>query len=519
MVTTIAPAGGLVGIQEPRIALRPATMCDFSAGESALRHAALTSNRHVPWQASGVREGMAKTAEGKWAAREVGVLASRQNGKNGIMETVELGWMIDEPGIQILHTAHKYKTAMKAMKRFVALLKSSPKLWAHVAKNGIRWANGAESIEFANGSVIAYSTRTNQGGRGESYDRIVFDEAMVLSAAAFAAIRPLLTTADQPGSTGPGGQIWFLGSAADADSQEHCGQWAALRERALDGEPRLLWLEWSAEPPPEDATREERAAWRADRRNWAQANPSLGYLITEETIEDELRGARAALEKWETERLSVGRWPRQAEEREPVVPLHIWEGMAEVNVQVRGPIAVALDMTPDLKTCAIGAATHTVDGRIRVELGYHGSPRDVLDRIVDLVARWDPCALVINSSSPAASLVPKLRALGIEPEISNFTQAADAAVGLVDDALGGRLSHGDDPRIWEALGVVETKPFGGGRFGWDYTAGEVTRVQVLSLARWGLLTFGLETVTPPQTPTQIDDDTTVIEDELMSMGF
>jgi hypothetical protein len=67
---------------------------------------------------------------------------------------------------------------------------------------------------------------------------------------------------------------------------------------------------------------------------------------------------------------------------------------------------------------------------------------------------------------------------------------------------------------------VQKRELGGGRFGWDYTAGDVTRVQVISLARWALLEFGLDPATPPQMPTQDDEaEVHVEQDELMAMGF
>ncbi|WP_459955156.1 hypothetical protein [Nocardia sp. IFM 10818] len=506
------PAAGLVGTQVPRVASYPGTAVDYTAAEDAIDIADIAGRRLPPWQSTVVREGMARRADGKWAAYEVCVLCSRQNGKNGSLETVILGWMLKEPGVQILYTAHEFATALKTMEKLAALFRSCGLLAAKLLPRQPRQGNGRESITLVNGSAIYFRTRTKQGGRGGSFDRLIVDEAMICSPEALAALTPLLTTAANP-------QIWYLGSAADSDSQDHCGQWASLRGRALaGGETSLLWLEWSAPELPEGATAAERAAWRIDRANWAAANPSLGYLFDEEYIANEMKTFAAQIEKWEVERLSSGRWPRPPEDREPVVPLSVWEGMAEVDVQVHGPIALALDMTPDLKVCALGAATRTLEGRVRIELGYHGPARDIVDRIAELVARWDPCVLVINSSSPAASLAVKLRALGIEPELTTATQAADAAVGFVDDALAGLLSHGGDPRLTDALGAVETKLLGGGRFGWDYTAGEVTRVQVISLARWGLLTFGVEPDTPPQTPTQAED-TDVNDDELMVMGF
>ena len=186
---------------------------------------------------------------------------------------------------------------------------------------------------------------------------------------------------------------------------------------------------------------------------------------------------------------------------------------------MRGPIALALDMTSDLQVCALGAATWTMRDRVRLELGYHGSPTDIVARIADLVDRWDPCVIVINSSSPAAHLVPKLVALGIEPELTTAGQAADAAVGFVDDSLAGRISHAGDDRLHDALATVRKKERGGGKFGWDYASAGAVRAQVVSLARWGLITFG-PMVRPKQTPIQDDIAAADFDDDaLMGAGF
>jgi hypothetical protein len=128
--------------------------------------------------------------------------------------------------------------------------------------------------------------------------------------------------------------------------------------------------------------------------------------------------------------------------------------------------------------------------------------------------------VLINSSSPAAHLAPKLLELGIEATLTTGAQAADAVVGFVSDALEGRLSHGGDGRLADAVDEAQTKPMAGGKFGWDYSAGDVTRVQVVTLARYGLLVFGVN-VRPNQTPLQDDAGgfDADVGGELMSAGF
>ncbi|HEY9315798.1 hypothetical protein [Williamsia sp.] len=438
---------------------------------------------------------------------------SRQNGKNGAIEVVELGWMMTEPGVSILHTAHEFQTALESMDKLEALIRSSPLTEAEIAPRGIKRGNGKESIRFKNGSIIRFRTRTKSGGRGFSVDRLVIDEAMIWSPASQAAIMPLLTTAENP-------QIWYLGSAADADTHEYCQKWAALRARAIGaGDQRLCWLEWSApDPPKEFALRD---AWRTDPQNWACANPSMGFLLDEEFIESEMASFAGNLEKWEIERLSTGRWPEVGRRVEPIIDMDLWGSMAQSAPNVKGQIALGVDMTADQKWVTIGAATWTSDELVRLEVGYHEAPSSaVIDKILDLIAKWDPCCLVINASSPAKSLLPQLVAKGIEPEMTTSTQMAEACGLFYTSAVNREFSHADDPRLTDALQGAEKRVVGGGAWGWDYQSQVViSPLQAVTLAHWGLITFG-STMTPPQTPTQDDDVASDHHEiDLMTAGF
>lgn len=508
---TSSTGAALLGVQEPRVANYPADRDDYDRGLDALDLADIAGRESLPWQCEIVREGMARRADGKWSAPVVGVLASRQNGKNGAIEVVELGWMKTEPGVVILHTAHEFSTALKSMQRLESLIRGIPSL-ARGMK--VRTGNGKESITLANGSTILFRTRTKSGGRGGSVDRLVVDEAMIYSPEAMAALRPLITTGRNP-------QIWYLGSAADADTHEHCHQWAAVRERGLAGDDRVLWLEWSApEPTPEQRSDpHEYRAYLDDRANWALANPSLGsFLIDEETIVEELKDFRHKLDKWEVERLSVGKWPRLDDGAERVLDMEAWEAMGNANPALAGgPIALAVDMSADRLWCTIAAATRLTDRRVHLEIGYHERPGPaVVEKIVELVGKFDPCALVLNATSPAMSLLPDLKERGIEPECTSSSQLVQACGGFYDDAVNGQLSHTGDERLTRALDGVRKRDMAGGGFGWDYRSPvNISPLQAATLARWGLLVFGLDEEKPPPPAPALGESA----DELGADGF
>lgn len=480
------------GKQTPRVSHfpRPDVPRDYTAGLDALECAKIAGRESLPWQEFVVTEGMAADVVGRWIAFEVCVLVARQNGKNGGIEVVELGWMINEPGISILHTAHEFSTALESMDKLESLIRSHPLLENEIAQ--VRRGNGKESIRLKNGSVIRFRTRTKSGGRGFSVDRLVIDEAMIWSPASQAAIMPLLTTAENP-------QIWYLGSAADEETHEYCGKWASLRSRALAGDdPKLLWLEWSAPEPPEEPA--ARRAWREDRANWAAANPSMDYLVTEEYIEDELAAFRRDLEKWEVERLSVGRWPPDIADVD-VFPLDKWEALGTTSPELASvyPKAVAVDRDPVTKKWAVAGATHTTSGLAHIEIGYCqlAKATEVVEYLVQVVTDADPAVLVIDQRSPAAILKPYLVEAGIEPMMTNTSELALACEGIVEAVESGRATHSDQTVLNESVTSATKRPLPGDRFAWDRKpGGSIVQLMAATLAHWGLLTF----VSPPKKP-------------------
>lgn len=504
----------LLGVQEPRLSWLPPSATVFDAAEDALDLADMAHRETLLWQCTMVRSGMAQRDDRAWAAFEVGVLVSRQNGKNGGIEVVELGWMVTEPGVSILHTAHEFQTALESMEKLEALIRSSPKTERLIARNGVRRGNGKESIRFTNGSVIRFRTRTKQGGRGFSVDRLVIDEAMIINPASLAAIMPLLTTAKRP-------QIWYLGSAADAEVHEHCHKWASLRARALaGGDPSLCWLEWSAPDPPPAADVAARAAWREDRANWAAANPSLGYLLTEDYVENELAAFRTGLDQWEIERLSAGRWPVLDGDGDPLFGDEgLWPTLAyEERPVLQGEIGFGVAMSEDRRWVTFAAAARTTTGRIHVEVGYHEAPdAATADRLVALIVRLDPCCLAIRSKSPAMSLLPALVERGIEPETLTAAQYEQACGAFYDDAVNGLLSQSGDPRLTAAVNGAMTEVPGG--VPKPRPGAVVSPLEAATVAHWGLATFG--SAMPRSGAPAHEDDGVQVGDELdvMAVAF
>lgn len=475
--------GGLLGKQQPRVKSLPTGPRDYSEGDDALAVADIAGRECMDWQSWAIRESMATRPDSdKWVAFEVAWLVARQNGKNGGIEVVELGWMVNEPGISILHTAHEFQTALESMDKLEALIRSHPMLESEIAS--IRYGNGKESIRLRNGSIIRFRTRTKSGGRGFSVDRLVIDEAMIWSPASQAAIMPLLTTAQRP-------QIWYLGSAADVDTHEYCGKWASLRQRALaGGDDGLIWLEWSAPEPPKDPV--ERATWRQDRENWSYANPGMGELLTEEYIEAEMRAFRSDLDKWEVERLSVGRWPALTA-IDSEIPAQEWADM-RANGAPTLINAPAIGLHREGGVWTITAAQHSTTGAAHLEVGYSraASSTEVVAAVVELVAAWNPCAVAIKNRSDAAAIKAELIKAGVEPEMIDGSVWSQWCGGFLNAALGAKLSHSGQSELDDAASAAVKREMPAGGFVWDEAAAGTAAGALCSatLAHGALLAFG-----------------------------
>jgi hypothetical protein len=92
-----------------------------------------------------------------------------------------------------------------------------------------------------------------------------------------------------------------------------------------------------------------------------------------------------------------------------------WRALADPQSTAVDPVSFAADITPDRSAAAIGVAGLRADGLEHAEVIDHRPGTSwVAPRLVDLAAKWNPCAMVVDDTGPAASLVAPLEAAGVE---------------------------------------------------------------------------------------------------------
>lgn len=459
-------------------------------------------------------------ANGRSAVFEFANICGRQNMKTGLFKLAVLGWVFVTEQWLTVWSAHEMDTTREAFTDLVNLIEGCAPLCRRLAPgptNGIYRGNGTESIQFKTGQRIKFKARTHAGGRGLTGDRVILDEALKLKASHMGSLLPTLSARPDP-------QVVYGSSAALAESE-------VLRRIVARGRagtsPRLGYMEFCA---PEGSCASDVCSHEVGSQGCAlddmemvrRANPALERRITIEYI----RSEREALPLEEYMRERMGWHEKGAGEGAGrIVDMERWGSMQEDRPALapKTPIALGVDMTADQKWVTIAAAAWTAERRLRLEVGVHEAPSQrVVDRIMDLIARWDPCCLVINGSSPAKSLVPDLKTLGIDPEMMSASQNAEACGGFYLDAVERKLSHADDPRLTEALAGAEKRILQGGAWVVDYTSPVVlSPLQSAICARWGLMTYGVD-VRPHQMP-QMDESTSAAsssdELDLMTASF
>jgi len=147
-------------------------------------------------------------ADGSWAAFEVGVVTPRQNGKNFILEVIQLAAIYLFGDRTLTHSAHKFDTSVEHFNRLRELFENTPELSPLLLPRDRSFitANGKEHIRLNTGQRILFKARYRGSSRGFTGDKVFLDEAYDLPPAAMGATIPTL-------STRPGAQVYYTSSA------------------------------------------------------------------------------------------------------------------------------------------------------------------------------------------------------------------------------------------------------------------------------------------------------------------
>lgn len=407
------------------------------------------------WQQLVVNAWLATDSKGRLAATDAAVVLPRQNGKNGVVEGVEL-FKTTVQCRKILHTAHEVKMCRKHFLRMCDYFQNDdyPELKSLVKY--IRQTNGQEAIVLKNGGSIEFIARSKSSGRGFTVDDLVMDEAQELTDEQLEALRPVISAAP---SHNP--QTIYMGTPTPPSSPGTV--LIRLYKKAHEEKPpkRLAWFEWSVDEVGDIH----------DKKRWALTNPALGIRLSEEVIAGEADSFTP--ESFARERL--GWWDVHID-FDTDMNIEAWNKCATDDPPTDGYAAYAIKFAVDGSRVSLCACLKPSDedAKPHVELIDYKPLKYGFDWLVDWLTADDPnheglsrwrasLGIAIDGRAGAANMVAKLHDAGVSSKVlrtSGASLVGDSCAMFEQAINNGELTQFKQPILDTAISYAKHRPIG-----------------------------------------------------------
>lgn len=417
------------------------------------------------WQEEVLRAGLGERADGRWAARQVGISTPRQNGKTMLIVARVLAGLLLFDERVIIVSAHRQDTARETFFRLVQIIEDNPEideLVDFIARSEMR-----EFIRMKSGQEVRFKARSSGSGRGFSCDCLMLDEAQILGSAAWSAILPTMSARPNP-------QVWLLGTPpTESDDGE---VFTRIRSAGIEGRAsQVAYLEWSASPDDDPSAVE----------TWAKANPAFGLRIHRDAIQAEFE--TMSREQFAEERLGI--WHGDGQYR-PVISPELWRNSFDVATDGVRPDAIAVDMS-HAGEISVAACWRNGELAHAEEIWAGNNSMAAVEWIASRVNKRMP--VVVDNASPAAALVPDLKAQRLNVFQTSAWDMAKASQMAVNRINTASLTHGGQDAVTDALKGARKRPIrDAGGWGWDRRD---ESVNIAPLVAWTLAAYGAVTFT------------------------
>lgn len=381
---------------------------------------------------------LARGAYGDFAQKAIYSSKPRQNGKSFAAQFYCV-WCACVLHLRVLFTAHRARTVRKMFKAIADFITQHADFMRALMPHGIYRAPGYEGIYFARpdgkpGGFIEFVTRSQSGGRGDTFDVIVIDEAQELTADQAEALLPT-TIASADVSRQLSQQVIYIGTPPG----EKCTgtEFQLAHDRAHAG---VLygawWVEWAADAPVSKDDRD--AALEAIRRT----NPAFGYRIREDAILE--RWGKMTPEGFAREHLG---WWSDYRQGQILIDAHLWEQAATSSPPKTGLKAFGVKFEPGGAYAAMCVALKPPQGAMHVELvKMYETSHGLAELQGDLMraARAGASEIVVDGAGYAQTLIERLLQSGIHSKLihrPSMAEVSAAASNLIACVREGNVTH------------------------------------------------------------------------------
>jgi len=389
----------------------------------------------LPWQEYVLKDMLTVDTKGKWIRKTNLLLIARQNGKTHLARMLILAHLIKwETNVLIMSSNRSM--ALDTFRQVTDILENNDHLKGFVKQ--IRYANGTESIEMLNGTRLDVVAATRDGSRGRSVNGLLFiDEVREISEEGFRAATPV-TRAHANSHT------LLCSNAGDAFSTVLND----LRERAISYPPKSFgFYEYSA---PQYCKIDDRDAW-------AMANPSLGYTITEEALEEAI--ATSPIENTRTETLCQwidslsSPWPHGVLEETSDSTLEMTAGAYTV---------FGFDVSPSRRNGSLVAGQILPDGRIGIGILETYSSQVAIDelKMAASIKGWADIykpRVVCFDKYATQTIADRLMNSGVVCEDVSGQQFYKACGDLLEGLVNHRVVHNGQAELIQQMNNCAAK--------------------------------------------------------------
>ena len=408
-----------------------------SYGDEAVQLYNLSDNVCQEWQALMLNDIMAINDDGLWTHTKFGYSVPRRNGKTEILTQREIWGLFN--GEHILHTAHLTDTAHIAWER----------LKNRLDEIGVRpvstyKAYGKEHIRMKNGAVIDFRTRTSSGALGSGYDLLVIDEAQEYTNAQQTALNYVVSSSKNP-------QTIMCGTPPTAVSSGNV--FRDFRDKTLQGEGfNSGWAEWSVDHKTNVK----------DKEAWYLTSPSLGTILTERTVQDEINGDDT---DFNIQRL--GLWIRYNQQSAISAP--DWdELMVKKLPDFKNGIFAGVKFGKDGVNTCLSIALKTKDDKIFVESIDCRNQREGNSWIINFLLKCKARAILIDGASGVETFLKECKDQKLKKVTKvSYKEVIQASSDFETAIANKTICHKGQPALRQSVTNCQHRAIGsGGGYGY-----------------------------------------------------
>lgn len=421
-------------------------------GQEAIDIYNSTGRTAQEWQEIQMYDILAVNGEGLWVHTKYGYAVPRRNGKNEIVAMREMYGL--KHGEKILHTAHRTTTSAAAARRLAALLSSAGYTEVTRLKKDETYDKhytfskqlGLECITILGegGGTCSFRTRSSKGGLGEGFDLLVIDEAQEYQDSEESALKYVVSDSANP-------QTIFCGTPPTPVSSGTV--FLKMRNAALQGDTlNTGWAEWSVDNRTDPH----------DRDAWYETNPSLGTILTERKILDEI-----GTDEIDFNIQRLGLWLRY--NQKSAISKAEWEELkCDSLPKFTGKLFVGIKYGHDGDTVAMSIAVKTADGQIFVEAIDCRPMRAGDGWLLDFISRADVDTVVVDGANGQQLLADGMKRLHLkQPLMPSVKQVILANAAFVQAMYAKQLCHMAQPSLVQIVSNCEKRAIGSnGGFGY-----------------------------------------------------